>query len=78
MKVGCGVVEKSVHGQRYLYIWSFQVRGSGMRKVERYMGPARSPEAREKALRELDAYADRATSELARRRARWHRQLAAP
>ncbi len=78
MKVGCGVVEKSIHGHCYLYVWSFQFRGSAVRKVERYMGPARSPEARERALRELDAYAERATSELTRRRARWHRQLAGP
>ena len=78
MKVGCGVVEKSVHGQRYLYVWSFQVRGNDMRKVEKYIGPAKSPEARQRALRELDAYAERASAELGRRRAHWHRMLSTP
>ncbi len=78
MKIGCGVVEKAIHGQRYLYVWSFQLRGSALRKVEKYVGPARSPEARERALRELETYAARATADLERRRARWRRQLAGP
>ncbi len=78
MKVGCGFVEKAVHGQRYLYVWSFQFRAGGMRKVERYVGPVRSPEARQRALRELEAYAERAAAEIQRRRARWRRQLTAP
>ena len=78
MKVGCGFVEKTVHGQRYLYVWSFAFRGQGVRKVERYIGPARRPEARQRALRELEAYAERATAELDRRRARWRRQLGSP
>lgn len=78
MKVGCGFVEKSIHGQRYLYVWTYQVRGAGIRRVEKYMGPSKSPEARGRALRELDAYAERATAELNRRRARWHRLLSTP
>jgi len=78
MKVGCGFVEKTVHGQRYLYIWSFESRGYGVRKVERYVGPANRPEVRLRALRDLEAYAARATAELERRRARWRRQLASP
>lgn len=78
MKVGCGFVEKTIHGQRYLYVWTYQVRGNDLRRVEKYMGSAKSPEARLRALRELDAYADRATAELGRRRARWHRILSAP
>ena len=78
MKVGCGFVEKTVHGQKYIYLWSFQVRANGMRKVERYVGPAKRPDVRERALRELDAYANRAAAELARRRARWRRQLGGP
>ncbi len=78
MKLGCGFVEKTIHGQRYLYVWTFQARGSDVSRVERYMGPARSPESRTKALRELDAYAERALAELGRRRARWHRLLSVP
>lgn len=78
MKVGCGLVVKTVHGQEYLYIWSFQPRGNGMRKVERYVGPARDAAARERALRELETYAARATADLERRRARWRKQLGGP
>ncbi len=78
MKVGCGFVEKSIHGQRYLYVWTYQLRGSSLRRVEKYMGPSKSSEARQRALRELDAYAERASAELGRRRARWHRLLSAP
>jgi hypothetical protein len=78
MKVGCGFVEKTVHGQRYLYIWSFESRGYGQRKVERYLGPASRPEVRARALRELDVYAARAMAEIERRRARWRRQLTGP
>lgn len=78
MKVGCGFVEKRIHGKPYLYVWSFEVRGRGIRKVERYMGPARDPEARRKALQALEAVANRAAADLDRRRARWRRQLARP
>jgi hypothetical protein len=76
MKVGCGFVVKTVHGQRYLYVWTFEPHGVGMRKVERYIGPTRRPEARQKALRELEAFATRATAQLERRRAAWRRALA--
>jgi len=76
MKVGCGFVAKTVHGQRYLYVWTFEPQGVGMRKVERYIGPARRPETRQKALRELEALAARATAQLERRRASWRRELA--
>lgn len=78
MKVGCGFVEKAVHGQRYLYVWSFQPRGAGYRKVERYVGPARNPEVRARALQALESFAQRATADLERRRARWRRQLSRP
>ncbi len=78
MKVGCGFVEKTIHGGHYLYVWTFEPRGAGYRKVERYVGPADRPEARLKALRDLEAYADRAAAQIERRRARWRRQLAGP
>ncbi len=78
MKVGCGFVQKTVHGQRYLYVWTFEAHGAGVRKVERYVGPAKRPEARQKALRELEALATRAAAQLERRRAAWRRQLASP
>ena len=75
MKVGCGLVEKTIHGERYLYVGSCQPRGTGMRKVERYIGPTRNPEARERALRDLEGHASRATAELERRRVQWRKQL---
>ena len=78
MKVGCGFVEKTIHGQRYLYVWTFEAHGAGVRKVERYVGPARRPAARQKALREHVALATRAAAQLERRRAAWRRQLATP
>ncbi len=78
MKVGCGFVEKRIHDRRYLYVWSFEARGAGFRRVERYMGPADRPEARLKALRALEDHATRASAALERRRSRWRRELAGP
>ncbi len=78
MKIGCGCVEKTIHGGLYLYVWHFEARGYLVRKVERYMGPAKSLDARRRALQELEAYAARATADLERRRAAWRRQLGGP
>jgi hypothetical protein len=78
MKVGCGFVEKNIGGRQYLYVWFFQPRGHGYRKVERSIGPPMSPKARGKALQELEVYASRALAELDRRRAHRRRQLSRP
>ena len=78
MKVGCCYVEKEIRGNRYLYFWCFQGRGAGVRKIERYMGPASDSEARRRTLREIEAYAARANAELAERMAAWRRELARP
>ncbi len=78
MKVGCGFVEKTIHGGRYLYVWTFENPGGEVRKVERYVGPSNRPEARAKALQILESYADRAAAQIERRRVRWRRQLTAP
>lgn len=78
MKVGCGYVEKEIHGNRYLYFWCFQVRGTGVRKVERYMGPTGSSEARRRTLEEIEAYTARAISELEGRLSSWQRELSRP
>lgn len=78
MKIGCGFVEKKIHGSRYLYVWSFEAHGAGFRRVERYMGPADRPEARLKALRALEDHAARASAALERRRTQWRRRLARP
>jgi len=68
-------VEKEIHGNRYLYVWHFQARGSDVRKIERYMGPADSPEARRRTLQEIEAYAARAAAEFEARVAEWRREL---
>ena len=75
MKVGCGFVEKQIHGRRYLYFWSFQGRGTDARKVEIYVGPAADPAARRKTLSAIETYCDRMRVELERRIARWRREL---
>jgi len=78
MKVGCGYVEKEIRGNRYLYFWCFQGRGAGVKKIERYMGPASDSGARRRTLREIEAYTARAGAELAERMAAWRRELARP
>ena len=78
MKVGCGFVEKTIHGRRYLYVWTFVSHGTGFRRVERYIGPADRPESRAKALESLETRAARAAAALERRRAPWRRRLAHP
>ena len=78
MKVGCGYVEKEIRGNRYLYFWYFQGRGAGVKKIERYMGPASDSDARRRTLREIEAYVARANAELAERIAAWRRELARP
>src|SRR3989454_10995683 len=77
-KVGCGLVEKEIRGNRYLYFWCFQARGAGVKKIERYMGPASDSEARRRTLGEIEAYAARATSELQERISLWRRELSRP
>ena len=78
MKVGGGVVEKEIRGNRYLYFWCFQGRGAGVRKIERYMGPASNPDARRRTLDEIEAYAARARTEFEERIAHWRRELTRP
>src|SRR2546427_11683969 len=78
MKVGCGFVEKEIRGTRFLYFWCFQGRGAGVKKIERYMGPASDSEARRRTLGEIEAYAARATAELQERISQWRRELSRP
>src|SRR2546428_7580600 len=78
VKVGCGFVEKEIRGNRYLYFWCFQGRGAGVRKIERYMGPASDSEARRRTLGEIEAYAARATTELQERISLWRREISRP
>ena len=78
MKVGCGFVQKEIRGNGYLYFWSFQGRGGGVRKLERYMGPASDRDARRRTLDEIEAYAARANAEFQERIGEWRRQLSRP
>lgn len=64
MMLGCGYCEKTVHGRPYLYFWHYESRGGRREQVEEYVGPARSPRAREEVTRRVAAYAGRAQAEL--------------
>ena len=64
MMLGCGYCEKTVHGRPYLYFWHYESRGGRREQLEEYVGPARSPRARQEVARRVAAYADRAQAEL--------------
>ncbi len=66
MMLGCGYCEKTVHGRPYLYFWHYESRGNRREQVEEYVGPARSPRARQEVARRVAAYAERAQAELTR------------
>ncbi len=68
MQVGCGVTTKEIRGRPYLYFWHYEERGDRRVQVYRYLGPARSEAARQRGVQEIDAYYDRAGSDLRRRR----------
>ncbi len=65
MMLGCGYCEKTVHGRPYLYFWHYESRAGRREQFEEYVGPARSPRARQEVARRVAAYADRAQAELA-------------
>jgi hypothetical protein len=65
MLLGCGYCEKTVHGRRYLYFWHYESRTGRRVQVEEYVGPARSPRARQEVTRRVAAYVARAETELA-------------
>ncbi len=65
MMLGCGFCEKTVHGRPYLYFWHYASRGGRREQLEEYVGPARSPRARQEVARRVAAYAERAQAELA-------------
>jgi len=66
MLLGCGYCEKTVHGRAYLYFWHYETRGGRRKQVEEYVGPARSPRAREDVARRVAAYVERAEGDLKR------------
>ncbi|HKW43260.1 MAG TPA: hypothetical protein VJP06_03650 [Thermoplasmata archaeon] len=69
MQLGCGVTTKDIRGRAYLYFWHYEERGGRRVQVFRYLGPARSEAARAKLVEVLDAYIERITAELRRKRA---------
>ena len=68
MQVGCGVTTKSIRGRPYLYFWHYEERGGRRVQVFRYLGTPRSDGARQKLLEAVDAYFERVTQDLRRRR----------
>ena len=69
MQIGCGVTTKAIRGRLYLYFWHYQERGGRRVQAFRYLGAARSEAARQKLTEALDAYLERVSAEVRRKRA---------
>src|SRR2546428_651272 len=69
VQIGCGVTTKSIRGRPYLYFWHYEERGGRRVQAFRYLGAARSEAARAKLTEALDAYLERVTAEVRRKRA---------
>jgi hypothetical protein len=68
VQIGCGVTTKEIRGKPYLYFWHYEERGGRRVQAFRYLGALRSERARQKLEEALDAYMERLTAELRRRR----------
>jgi hypothetical protein len=68
VQLGCGVTTKEIRGRPYLYFWHYEDRGGRRVQVFRYLGATRSESARIKLEGVLDAYIERLTAEIRRRR----------
>lgn len=68
MQIGCGVTTKTIRGRPYLYFWHYEERAGRRVQVFRYLGATRSELARQRLVEVLDAYLERATADLWRRR----------
>ena len=68
MQLGCGVTTKEIRGRPYLYFWHYEDHGGRRVQVFRYLGATRSESARIKLEGVLDAYIERLTAEIRRRR----------
>ena len=64
MRLGCGYCEKTIHGRPYLYFWHYETRGGRRDQLEKYVGPARDPSARQEVARRIAAYVERAEAGL--------------
>src|SRR2546430_16775833 len=69
MQTGCGVRTKRIRGRPCLYFWHYEERGGRRVQAFRYLGAARSEAARAKLTEALDAYLERVTAEIRRKRA---------
>ncbi len=69
MQIGCGVTTKDIRGRPYLYFWHYEERGGRRVQAFRYLGSARSEATRQKLTEVLDAYVERVTADLRRKRA---------
>jgi len=69
VQIGCGVTTKSIRGRPYLYFWHYEERAGRRVQAFRYLGAARSEAARQKLAEALDAYLERVTAEIRRKRA---------
>jgi hypothetical protein len=68
VQLGCGVTTKEIRGRPYLYFWHYEERGGRRVQAFRYLGALRSEATRQRLEQALDAYLERVTSELRRRR----------
>lgn len=68
VQLGCGVTTKEIRGRPYLYFWHYEDRGGRRVQLFRYLGASRSESARAKLEEALDAYVERLTAEIRRRR----------
>lgn len=80
MEIGCGARVRDFDGRRYFYFWHYEREAGGSgRSVRRedYVGRVGTEQARQKLLRRMAAYHRRAEAEIARRRVRVERLIAA-
>jgi len=69
VQLGCGLTTKEIRGRPYLYFWHYEERGGRRVQVFRYLGSSQSEATRQKLAELLDAYVERVTAEVRRKRA---------
>jgi hypothetical protein len=68
VQLGCGVTTKEIRGRPYLYFWHYEDRGGRRVQAFRYLGTSGSASARARLEGYLDAYVERLSAEIRRRR----------
>jgi len=76
MQAGCGLKVRKIRGRWYVYAWQYENGGARSRKVERYVGAAKSLETQQRSLRLLMEGEERARAALERRIERYRSALA--